>query len=131
MLLYLLEPNNRMSNGISSFSFFKEASILKKPFRSFCLFSAKIVQRKKEWSDLWNHGEIYVRLNDWILTVALSSKKILLFQIKRFLKHRLKIFDTFSFSQGFLKFLLFINTEREKRLFEVFSSCPKPSNMVV
>ena len=74
-----------MSDNISSFKFFKETFILNMLFRSFCLFSAKNGQRKKRWSVVsvsepqpdiglgvsWNYDEIYDRLNDWVLTVAL------------------------------------------------------------
>ena len=41
------------------------------------------------------------------------------------------MFDTFSFSQRAVYFVPFINTEREKRMFEMFSSCPKPSDFVL
>ena len=39
-ILYLLEPNKRRSNKISSFKVLKETSTLNKPIRSFCLFPA-------------------------------------------------------------------------------------------
>ena len=45
--------------------------------------------------------------------------------------YRLKMFDTFSFSQGFVKFVPFIHTERDKQLFGKSSSCIKPSDIVL
>ena len=50
--LYLSEPYKIMSNSNSSFKFLKKGSILSKSLRSFCLFIAKNVQRKKKWSVL-------------------------------------------------------------------------------
>ena len=82
--LYLSERNKRMSDNISSFRFFKKASktsylgvflyFLQKmgnARRSGLLFQFISRNHTCGWEHLRNYDEIYVHLNDWILTVAL------------------------------------------------------------
>ena len=144
-----------MSDNVSSFKLFKEVFILNKLFRSFCLFSAKSGQCKKKWSvvsvsqpqshiglgaslKLWRNLYSFKWLNfnrslDNKLTPTGSwiVKRDFCFKLKNSLNIVIICLILLA-SLSELSSLYHSWTQKgKKRLFQMFSSCPKPSDFVL